>query len=139
VLKLLGAVHWVDGYHHRVNPQNGKVRNHPLRAVLQIKQHPVALANAQAVQRGSQAFGLLQHLAISQCLVKKHQRRLAWKAQCAYCQVMPQRCLRWCDGERQPLRPKFVMQIVLDLRLACRVIGGGVKGQSRGQGKLQTE
>jgi len=49
VAQLLGPIHGVDGHHHRVGAQHPEVRDHELRAILQIEQHPVALAHAAAL------------------------------------------------------------------------------------------
>ena len=111
VLEFFGAVHGVHGHHHGIGPQDREVRNHPLRAVLQIKQHPVALSNAQAVQRGGQPLGLLQHFGVTEHPVKKHQRGLVGKTQRTDRQVVPQRCGWRRDAARQAFGPDLAMQV----------------------------
>ena len=58
--QLVAAVHRVHRHHHRIRPQDGVVAQHPLRAVLQIQQHPVARLHATHVfQVARQARGLV--------------------------------------------------------------------------------
>ena len=47
VLELFGPVHGVNRHHHRIGPQNGKVGNDQLRAVLHAQHNPVALFDPQ--------------------------------------------------------------------------------------------
>ena len=47
--QLLGAVHRVHRHHHRIGAQHGVVGDDELRAVLQIKQHALALGDAAAL------------------------------------------------------------------------------------------
>ena len=89
VLEFLCTIHWVDRNHHRVGPQNSKMGNHPLRAVLHGEHDPVTFLDAHLVQRGGQALGLLVHLRESKYLVKKNQCGLVWKTQSVNSQVVP--------------------------------------------------
>ena len=59
VPEFFGPVHRVDGHHHRVGPQNGKVRHHELRAVLHAQRHAIAPFHAQSRQMGGKAFSAL--------------------------------------------------------------------------------
>ncbi len=94
VLELLGPVHRVDRHHHRVGAQDGEMRDHQLRAVLHVQQHPVALAHAQRMQPRRQALGHAQQLGVAEDAVEEDQRRLVRVAAGADRQVVPQRGLR---------------------------------------------
>ena len=58
MLQLFSPIHRVDRNDYSVGTQNRKMRNHPLRAVLHVEHHPVALFNPHACQRRGQCFGL---------------------------------------------------------------------------------
>ena len=65
VLQLFGAVHGIDGHHHRIGPQDAEMRCHQLRAVLHVQQNTVAFLNAFVVQPRSDSFGLLGELLVT--------------------------------------------------------------------------
>ena len=73
MLQLFGSVHGVDRHHHRIRPQNAKVSSYPLRAVLHVQQHPVSGLDTIGRQPASDAFGLLQQLAITDAATQKYQ------------------------------------------------------------------
>ena len=90
VLELLHPVHGVDRNHHGVGPQNRKVGDDELRAVLQTQQHPIALAYAKTVQCSGHALGLFQHFGIAVNPAQKDQTSLVRVAPSAGEQVVPQ-------------------------------------------------
>ncbi len=59
------TVHRIDGYDHRVCPQDGEKPNDVLWAVLHIEQHPIASLHAGLLQVTGQAFGLVLKFAVA--------------------------------------------------------------------------
>ena len=83
VLQLFGAVHGVDGHHHRIGPQDAKVRRHQLGAVLHVQQDAVAFLNAFVVQPSSDALGLVGELLVAEGATQKLQRGFVGETLCA--------------------------------------------------------
>ena len=110
VLQLFGAVHGVDRHHHGIGSQNTKVSGYPLRAVLHVQQHTVALFDAVGSQPGGYALGLLQEFAVAEGAAQKHQRVFVGKAFGADGQVVPQGGLRRGKSMRHAQRPMGVMR-----------------------------
>ena len=100
--QFVHPVHGVDGHHHRIGPQNAKVRHHPLGAVLHQQHHPVVGLHPPGLQPGGHPLGPLQHLAVSQGAAQKHRGQFVGVAAGAHLQVVPQRGGRWREATRQP-------------------------------------
>ena len=73
MFQLFGAVHRIDRHHHCVGAQYAKVSNHPLRAVLHVEQHPVALLDSHAGQPSGNTFGLISQLKVTRAAAQKYQ------------------------------------------------------------------
>ena len=107
MLELFGAVHRVHRYHYRISAEDGKVRNHPLRRVLHVEHHAVALFDAHTGQRGRQPLSLVHDFGVGEYAVKKYQCGFVRKAQGIDGQVVPQRCCRGMDFVWQPFGPEL--------------------------------
>ena len=145
VLELFGPVHRVDGDHHRVGPQNGKVRHHELRAVLHAQRHTIAPFHAQSRQVGGKAFSALLELTISQRPAEENQRHLVRITLGADGQVVPQRGGWNSDGMGQTTGPELVVRahransLLLPASLdAYRQAGNGDRPPGRHQGDGDT-
>ena len=75
VLQLLRQIHRVHRHHHRIRPQDGKVRHHQLGQVLHQQNHPIALAHARCMQVRSQPLSALRQLTVAGDIAKKQQGR----------------------------------------------------------------
>ena len=74
VLELLHPVHGIDRHHHRIQSQDGKVRDHQLRAVLHVQDHAVALVHPQGGQITGQFFRFVLERGVSPGLAHDDQR-----------------------------------------------------------------
>ena len=92
VLQLLCFVHGVDRHHHRIQPQDGKVRDHQLRAVLHIEHHPVTLAHTQPCQLPSQLLTSRLEFAVGPAPAHEDQRGFVGVAHLADHHIGPKRC-----------------------------------------------
>ena len=128
VRQLLRLVHGVDGHHHGIGPQNGKVRNDQLRAVLHVEHHAVPLFHAQVLQVGRQSFGFVHQLGIAEHPPKENEGRFVGVTPGAGFQVVPQGRLGQGDGQWQPLRPKAVVRALDHGAGWGRQAGNGVHG-----------
>jgi len=90
VLELLGTVHGVDGNHHRVDPQNRKVGDHPLRAVLHVQNHTITRLHAQLAQLTGQLLGTGLELLVGPDPTHEDQCGFIWIAQGTDGQIHPQ-------------------------------------------------
>ncbi|MNL24765.1 hypothetical protein D3C87_1462130 [compost metagenome] len=111
VLELLGPVHRVDGYHHRVRTQDRVVADDELRAVLHVQQHAVALLHAGLLlEPARQRRGLRLQRAERDGIAEVADRRLLGVAARGDFEVEPERGLGQHDLRGQPLRPELEMR-----------------------------
>ena len=90
VLQLLRQIHRIDGHHHCVGTQDGKVRHHQLRQVLHQQHDTITLAHSCLMQVRSQALGTIGQLSICDRAAKKLQRCFSGITAGAGVQVVPQ-------------------------------------------------
>ncbi len=111
VLEFLGAVHRIDGHHHRIGAQDRVVADDELRAVLHVQQDPVALGHAGlALQPAGQRGRLRLELAEGNGLAEVADRGLVGIAARRHFQIDPQRGLGQHDGGGRPLGPELEMR-----------------------------
>ena len=131
MFQLLGTVHRVDRYHHRVGAQDGPMCDYELRAVLHVQHHPIPLLDPHLLQTGCQTPGLPVQFGIGRDGAKKHQRRLVRITQGTDGQVVPQ----GRGGRRDAVRNTFGPELVVGPYAAavCRL------GNRWGHDEIQIE
>mmetsp|Transcript_21532 Transcript_21532/g.83661 ORF Transcript_21532/g.83661 Transcript_21532/m.83661 type:complete len:584 (+) Transcript_21532:5464-7215(+) len=109
VAQLGRLVHRVDRHHDRAEAHQGVVRDDELRAVLQIHQHALALADAALMQPGRQPRDLGGELGIGRRVAEEDQRRSVWETARVDGEVVGQGRGRRADRVGHAGRPERVM------------------------------
>ena len=109
VLEFFRPVHGIDGHHHCIRTQDGKVRNHQLRAVLHAQRDAISALHTQRLQLRRQSLRRIGQLPVGGCGAKEHQSGFIGVARGVDLQVVPQRGARHGDGMRQPWGPERVV------------------------------
>ena len=117
VLELFGPIHRVHRHHHRVDAQNGKVRDHKLGAVLHVQHHTVTCLNTQGLELPRQLLGAGHQLSVGPDPAHEDQCGFLRVSQGTDGQVHPQGCGGRGDLGGQACRPDS--SVCGHLRVSC--------------------
>ena len=110
--QLLAAAHGVDRHHHCVGAQDRIVADHVLRAVLRIKQHPIAARDATVpLQKTREGIHLALELTVSRAAAVVVEGAVVGIATGAHLEVEVDARPRHRQGPRQSGRPVGVMPV----------------------------
>ena len=110
VLQLLRTVHRVDGYHHGIGTQDGKVGHHQLRQVLHEQDDAIAALHTGSMQTGCQSLSAIGQFTVADRAAKELQRHLVRIAARAGFKVVPQGSGRCRQSAGNAAGPVLVVQ-----------------------------